>query len=131
MTCLHVMAGLDDDDNYQNPVGDEEMYQGLANRANKVGSDLAWAPLTSTGTNYVDVAMCELEDGVDAKFQMHDTPQHSNRRVIEGVAAPKVGMRVRVLGGSTGEQAASITYRCQCRVQLWRGGVRRTDEAVL
>ena len=105
---MHVMAGLDDNGNFQDPVGYEEMYQGLANPENKVSSDLAWIPLTSTGTNYVAVAICELEDGVDAEFQMHDTPRHSNRYIIEGVAAPEVGINVRVLGARTGEVTATI-----------------------
>ena len=45
VTNLHVMAGEDDDGNYHNPSGNEEMYQGLSNPRDKVGSNLVWEPL--------------------------------------------------------------------------------------
>ena len=45
VTNLHVMAGEDDDGNYRNPSENEEMYQGLSNPRDKVGSNLVWEPL--------------------------------------------------------------------------------------
>ena len=104
VTNLHVMAGDDDDGDFRNPSGTENMYQGLGNPRDKVGSSLVWEPLSFTGDNYVDVAMCELEDGVAAEFTLHDSPEHSDRKIIAGVVEPTKGMELTLLGALTGEK---------------------------
>ena len=108
VTNLHVMAG-NDDGNYRNPSGNEEMYQGLRNPPDKVGSNLVWEPLSFTQDNYVDVAMCELEDDVTAEFILHDAPNHSDRKIIAGVVEPTENMELTMLGASTGEKTATVT----------------------
>ena len=110
VTNLHVMAGRDDNDDYRNPSGNEEMYQGLRNPSDKVGSNLDWEPLSSAGDNYVDVAMCELEDDVEAEFTLHDAPEHSDRTIIAGAMNPTTGMELTLLGASTGEKTATVTH---------------------
>ena len=116
VTNLHVMAGRSDSGGYQNPSGDEEMYQGLLNPPDKVGSNLVWEPLSFTEDNVVDVAMCELEDDVAAEFAMHDDqhndpeyPNHSFRKIIAGVKEPTKNMELTLLGGRTGERTATVT----------------------
>ena len=112
VTNLHVMAG-DDEGSYRNPSGDEEMYQGLGNPRDKVGGNLVWEPLSFTGKNKVDVAMCELEDDVAAEFTLHDAPEHSDRKIIAGVMEPvkddENPMELTMLGASTGEVTATVT----------------------
>ena len=108
VTCLHVMAGTDDG-NYRSPSGNEEMYQGRGLADDKVGSNLVWEPLSSTGENRVDVAMCELEDEVAAEFTLHDSPDHTSRKIIAGALEPTERMELTLLGASTGEKTATVT----------------------
>ncbi|MCY3542781.1 MAG: hypothetical protein OXH22_01865 [Chloroflexi bacterium] len=108
VTNLHVLAGDDDNGNLRNPSGNEEMYQGLGNPSDKVGGDLDWEPLSFTGVNYADVAMCELEDGVAAEFTLHDSPEHTDRKIIAGVMEPTKGMELTLLGARTGEKTATV-----------------------
>ena len=68
VTNLHVMAE-GDDDNYRNPAGDEMMFQGGGKWSDKVGGKLVWEPITFKKPNVVDIAMCELDDRVNADFK--------------------------------------------------------------
>ena len=61
-----------------------------------------------TEDNYVDVAMCELEDDVTAEFILHDAPNHSDRKIIAGVVEPTENMELTMLGASTGEKTATV-----------------------
>ena len=111
VTNLHVMAGDDDNGDFRNPSGNEEMYQGLSNPSDKVGSHLCWEPISFTGNNYVDVAMCELDEfneTVTAEFALHDSP-HSDRKIIAGVVESTVNMELTLLGEGTGEKTATVT----------------------
>ncbi len=110
VTNLHVMAGRGANGAIQNPSGDEKMYQGSLTRDNKVGSlpswdpeYPAWLPFVHGETSVADVAMCELEDGVDADFILHDHPNHSSRKIIAGTKEPTEGMTLKMLGAATGE----------------------------
>ena len=113
VTNMHVMAGKGANGAIQNPSGNEEMYQGLGNLRDKVGSNLVWEPVSFTGSNYVDAAMCELEDDVEAEFTLHDVPEHSDRKVIAGAMEPKKNMELTVLSASTGEKTAAVTHTNQ------------------
>ena len=77
------------------PSGSEEMYQMAMTDDRKVGSlpawdpdSPAWVPIVSGQDNIADVAMCGLDEGVDAEFTMHDHPNHSSRMIIEGMEEP-------------------------------------------
>ncbi len=70
VTNLHVMTGSVQ----TNPSGSEEMYQVLVSEDNKVGSfpardpnNPAWVPILIGQNNIADVAICGLENGVDAE----------------------------------------------------------------
>ncbi len=91
VTNLHVMSGSVQ----TNPSGSEEMYQMAMTDDRKVGSlpawdpdSPAWVPIVSGQDNIADVAMCGLDEGVDAEFTMHDHPNHSSRKIIEGMEEP-------------------------------------------
>ena len=96
VTNLHVMIG---GSGPMRPTGREEMYQESTRSANKkVGSlpawdpdSPAWVPIVGGQDNIADVAMCELDEGVDAEFTLHDHPNHSSRKIIEGVVEPTKG----------------------------------------
>ena len=117
VTNMHVMAGKGANGAIRNPSGDEEMYQGLRTRDNKVGSlptwdseNPAWLPIpTEQGqTLAADVAMCELEDDVAASFILHDHPNHSSRKIIAGTVEPTKGMTLTMLGAATGEHTVTV-----------------------
>ena len=105
MTNLHVMTGSV----LTNPSGDEEMYQESVSADKKVGSlhtrgpDIpvadpycpawdadrpAWVCIKDGPYNVADVAICGLDEGVDADFILHEHPNHSRRQVIAGVVEP-------------------------------------------
>ena len=118
VTNLHVMAGVDADDNYRNPTGSEGMYQLTHTEDKKVGTipawdedNPAWVPL-GTGNNIADVAYCELADTVTAEFILHDYPNHSNRRIIAGVVEPvdddENPMELTMMGASRGEGTVTV-----------------------
>ena len=69
VTNLHVMTGS----GKINPSGGEEMYQESVSANKKVGAippwdpdKPAWVPIVDGQNNIADVAMCELDAGVDA-----------------------------------------------------------------
>ena len=77
VTNLHVMAGTNPGPSntsfYRNPTGGEEMYQGQLIPGDKVGSlppwdpnRPAWVPMTRGQNAVADVALCELEEDVEA-----------------------------------------------------------------
>ena len=92
VTNLHVVAGVIDSREYQELSGNEELYQDLLTSDKRVGTNLVWVPIASGQSNVADVAMCELGDGVDANFILHDHPSHGSRKIIEGVVEPLDGM---------------------------------------
>lgn len=106
VTNLHVMAGLNSG-MFRDPLGTEEMYQELVDPSKKVGDSLAWVQLVEGQDNTADLAMCELEAGVDAEFILHDSP-HSRRQVIEGVKEPKEGMTLTMMGAVGGEGTVTV-----------------------
>ena len=108
VTALHVMAGRDDEGNFRNPSGNEMMFQGLGNWRDKVGSNLAWVPISFSEPNVVDVATCDLDDGVGAEFKLHDIPQ-GDRTIIAGTKAPEEDMPVTMLGAVSSEVTGCIT----------------------
>ncbi len=106
VTNLHVMTGS----GKINPSGGEEMYQESVSANKKVGAippwdpdKPAWVPIVDGQNNIADVAMCELDAGVDAQFTMHDHPNHTSRYIIEGVVEPRKGMTLTMLGARNGE----------------------------
>ena len=115
VTNLHVLAGKGANSTLQNPSGNEEMYQESLTRDKKVGSlpswdpeYPAWLPFVHGETSVADVAMCELEDGVDADFILHDHPSHSSRKIIAGTVEPTEGMTLTMLGAATGEHTVTV-----------------------
>ena len=119
VTNLHVMADISDSGVYQEPSGDEEMYQEAVSNDKKVGSlpawdpdSPAWVPVVAGQNNVADVAICELDQGVDAKFILHDHPNHSDRQIIEGVVEPvdddENPMRLTMLGAVNGEGTVTV-----------------------
>ena len=105
---LHVMAGEGDNGEYREPTGSEEMYQDLLTSDKRVGTNLVWVPIASGQSNVADVAMCELGDGVDANFILHDHPNHGSRKIIGGTVEPTEGMELTMLGASTGERMVTV-----------------------
>ena len=100
--------------------GSEEMYQWAVNNADKVGrlyterllggSQESWVPV-KTGllqSNTADVAALELLPGVDADFDLHDHPNHGSRKVIAGVVEPRIGMKLTMLGATSGEGTVTV-----------------------
>lgn len=118
VTNLHVMAGTRviggqiERRVYQDPAGDEEMYQESLGVNKKVGSLLAWVPIVDGQDNLADVAMCELGEGVEAEFALHDHPNHSSRAIIEDVVEPvddsRNPMNLTMLGASGGEGTVTV-----------------------
>ncbi len=105
---LHVMAGEGDNGEYREPTGSEEMYQDLLTSDKRVGTNLVWVPIASGQSNVADVAMCELGDGVDANFILHDHPNHGSRKIIGDTVEPTEGMELTMLGASTGERMVTV-----------------------
>ena len=115
VTNLHVMAGTTDNYTFQEPSGGEEMYQESVDASRKVGTlpdwdpdSPAWVPLVSGSNNVADVAICELDEGVEAGFTLHDHPNHTNRRVIKGVVEPAKPMSLTMLGAVSGERTVTV-----------------------
>ncbi len=106
VTNLHVMAGLGPGDTFREPIGGEEMYQELVATGKKVGSKLDWVRL-STG-NVIDMAICELEDDVAAKFTLHNHPTHTDRKIVGGVEEPTKYMRLTMMGQQNGEGPVTV-----------------------
>ena len=106
VTNLHVMASLNNG-MFRDPLSTEEMYQELVDASKKVGDSLAWVQLVDGQDNTADLAMCELEAGVDAEFILHDSP-HSRRQVIEGVKEPTTGMTLTMMGAVGGEGTVTV-----------------------
>ena len=111
VTNLHVITGRIQ----RNPSGGEEMYQELVNATKKVGTvpawnadNPAWVPIVNGQDNIADVAICELDEGVDAEFILHDDPNHSSRTIIAGVKEPTVGMTLTMMGASGGEGTVTV-----------------------
>ena len=116
VTNLHVMAGLSDGEP-QEPSGNEEMYQESVSADKKVGSlpawdpdSPAWVPIVDGGDNVADVAMCELDEGVDAAFALHDDSDHMSgaRQVAAGVVEPREDMELTFLGATSGEATVTV-----------------------
>ena len=108
VTNLHVMAGVDDDGNYREPSGTEEMYQGSLHQDRKVGSLQSYVEIKSgLQNNSADVASCELDENLDKNldidFTLHDSP-HSSRKIVQGVVEPVKDednpMRLTMMGSS-------------------------------
>ena len=107
VTALHVMSEDDALGVYKNPVGDEMMFQGGKDWSCKVGGRIFWEPISFTKHNVVDIAMCELDEGVSADFKLYDS-RYSNRVVVAGTKGPKRKMRVTMLGAKYGEVTGTI-----------------------
>ena len=112
MVGMQVLPGLIERRVYQDPAGDEEMYQESLGANKKVGNNLSSVRIESGQHNVADVAMCELVDDVDAEFTLHDHPNHSSRTIIEGVVEPvddsRNPMNLTMLGASGGESVVTV-----------------------
>ena len=117
---------MSDSGEYREPSGDEEMYQMALTDDRKVCSlpdwdpdSPAWVPIVSGQDNIADVAMCGLDEGVDAEFTMHDHPNHSSRKIIEGVVEPvdddNNPMTLTMMGGRGGESTVTVDEVNQSR----------------
>ena len=112
---LHIMAGLGDNYQFQEPSGGEEMYQESVTANKKVGTlpawdpdNPAWVPIVDGQDNVADVAICELDDNVTAEFTLHDHPTHTDRKIIEGVVEPTEDMTLTMLGATGGKGTVTI-----------------------
>ena len=108
VTALHVMAGTDDEDNFQNPSGNEMMFQGGSNWDKKVGSYIDWHPIDFENPNAVDLALLDLDDGVPAVYKPHGSDPHTDAIIIAGAQAPAKCMRVTMFGSVSGWRAGTI-----------------------
>ena len=72
--------------------------------------------------------MCELLPGVDAKFALHNHPDHDMRPVLAGVMEPTVDMELTVLGAGNGEGTVTVKQIDQTRLV---DGVRFTGVTIL
>ena len=115
VTCLHVMTGIVQ----TNPSGGEGMYQETVHPDKKVGSlpawdsnNPAWVPIASGQDNIADVAVCEIEEEVDAVFTLHDHPHPSGRTIIQGVVEPveddEDPMELTMMGAIGGESTVTV-----------------------
>ena len=115
VTNLHVITGSIQ----RNPSSGEEMYQELVDTTKKVGTlpdwdedNPAWVPIVNGQDNIADIAMCELDENVDAEFTLHDHPNHSSRKIIEGVVEPVDDddnpMTLTMMGGRGGESTVTV-----------------------
>ncbi len=110
VTNYHCLAGKDANGNYQRLVGNEIMFQGLGNWDQRVGNNAQGEHLSATGTNYVDLATCDLMEEVEdvtARFKLHAYP-HTSRLIVPGTVPPTDELRVLMLGGATGEKWGTI-----------------------
>ncbi len=122
VTCQHVLAGMTSINNKpaykEKPSGTRRMYQPLVDATDTddlVGYVSTYAPIDRDGTNFVDVAMCQLyepsddEDGtnrVTAEFKLHDPSghtTHSDRKIISGTIEPTKDMKLILVGAEAGE----------------------------
>ena len=89
VTCHHVMA----DGIINNAASGVEMHQ--PDFTDRIGGTATYSATTKVGTlldkvdwtnlpNEVDVAICDLEPGVDAKHLLHLDPVHTARKIIQG-----------------------------------------------
>lgn len=108
VTALHVMAGKDDENNFQNPSGNEMMFQGGSNWDKKVGSNIDWHPIDFEDANAVDLAVLDLDDGVPAVYKPHNPGSHTDAIIIAGAQAPARDMRVTMFGSVSGEISGTI-----------------------
>ena len=120
--------------------GDESIYQWDVNDANKVGhlytedgpdgSRDSWVPVERglLQNNIADVAALELYDDVGAEFALHNHPMHDNRQVIPGVIEPRVGMKLMMLGATSGERTVTVAHTDQI-VLVW--GTTFTGASIL
>ena len=122
VTNLHVLTGSGQTD----VSGAEEMYQEdvpldvllnswstyVPTPGKKVGDTATGRPILSGTKQIADVAMVELESGVAAKFQLHDHPIHTNRKILSGYVDPVDDdddpMRLLMLGARTGEGEVNV-----------------------
>ena len=108
VTALHVMAGKDDENNFQNPSGNEMMFQGGSNWDKKVGSNIDCHPIDFEDANAVDLAVLDLDDGVPAVYKPHNPGSHTDAIIIAGAQAPARDMRVTMFGSVSGEISGTI-----------------------
>ncbi len=113
VTNMHVMAGLTADDNFRNPAGSEQMYQGGSSSGFKVGDIIDWQRTPANSDEYmeIDAAICDLDpssaSGLGALYKLHDEP-HGTRSFITGTKEPVNGLPVVLLGAKTGEIPGTI-----------------------
>lgn len=139
ITNLHVLTGSGQTD----ATGIEEMYQEdvplnvllgswstyVPTPSKKVGDTSTGTPTLSGTDQIADVAMVELESGVDAKFQLHDYFGRVNRKILSDAKDPvendKNPMRLTMLGARRGEGTVTVK-----RVG-WSGELHNVDYAGL
>ena len=120
VTNLHVVTGSE----LIAVSGNEEMFQEDVPSAifsnsppsytptpsKKVGSSPTGRPISNGSNTISDVAMFELESGVDTKFQLHG--HSSNRQILEGVVDPVENeenpMELVMLGARRGEGIVTV-----------------------
>ena len=95
-----------------------------------MGSILDWVPIVAGQDNVADVAVCELDAGVDAQSIMHDHPNHGSRHIVAGVLEPGRGTPVTMLGARSGESTVTVKRDGE-RIPLIHGGSTRWFNGVV
>ena len=105
VTCFHVMAG----GLRATPQGDELMFQGGLDGAHRVGGRMRWVQpnLTPDIYNLIDGATVELANR-EAISLLHNTPIHTDRRVVRDTVPPEKNMELLMMGGISGERTVSV-----------------------
>ena len=108
VTCFHVMAG----GLRATPQGDELMFQGGLDGAHRVGGRMRWVQpnLTPDIYNLIDGATVELSNR-EAISLLHNTPVHTQRRVVRDTVPPEKNMELLMMGGISGERTVSVLHK--------------------
>ena len=72
----------------------------------KVGTNVDYVSYKDQN-NDVDLATCDLIQGVKAEHTLHDDP-HSNRKVVAGTVEPTEGLTLLMLGAVSGEREVTV-----------------------
>ena len=104
-TCLHVVTVAS-----FTRTRTEEMYQNDRDIADHLVARMYDSAPVSVGvTNSVDLAVLELESGVDAEFEAHN-PAHDLGMIVSASIPPRVGMTVHILGAISGVQRSTVFF---------------------
>ena len=107
----HVMAL----DPRGNPATNTEMHQRaqfLEDRTitdTKVGDSIRFIAVKETD-NEVDLATCDLVDGVVTKYHLHDATHSGSRKIIAGTIEPTDGLPLILMGAVGGERPVTVKH---------------------